>query len=264
MTDPGIGGKLAGEASPTDTFESLADEYLQSTEVAPKPTKAGPEPTPPCDKCDKTFIAGHMGVMHRAAHMKAKHSGPAVTKKASLPKSAAAVKAAGPEPKAKARKPAGENLSLLVSAGAQFAAKTGRLPLANALAFEAPAAGAAIDTAIAGTWPDKHIIQPLNSGAEKWEALGAVLTLPVMVHLISVYPGLQDAFEPQLRRAAEEILVLSIPTIRKKVDKDRKVAEALVELGHLDPTIAASKDPVGDILAGFFAGSQPAPEPDGD
>jgi hypothetical protein len=157
-----------------------------------------------------------------------------------------------PEPKAKARKPAGENLSLLVSGGAQFAAKSGYVPLANALMFEAPAAGQAIDLAIAGTFVDRKIVQPLVGGAEKWEALGAVITLPVMVHLISVYPGLQSAFEPQLRRAAEEILILSVPTIRKKVERDRKVVDALAELGHLDPAIANDPDPIGSIIAGFY------------
>jgi hypothetical protein len=157
-----------------------------------------------------------------------------------------------PEPKAKARKPAGENLSLLVSGGAQFAAKSGYVPLANALMFEAPAAGQAIDLAIAGTFVDRKIVQPLVGGAEKWEALGAVITLPVMVHLISIYPGLQSAFEPQLRRSAEEILILSVPTIRKKVERDRKVVDALAELGHLDPAIAADPDPIGSIIAGFY------------
>jgi hypothetical protein len=125
--------------------------------------------------------------------------------------------------------------------------------------FEAPAAGQAIDLAIAGTFVDRKIVQPLVGGAAKWEAIGAVLTLPVMVHLISVYPGLQSAFEPQLRRAAEEILILSVPTIRKKVERDRKVVDALAELGHLDPAIAADPDPIGSIIGGFF-GPTEAPD----
>jgi hypothetical protein len=253
MTDPGLAGVLEGDESPTDTAEDL----LSAHEVVPKHLKAEPEQEP-CPYCDKTFKAGGFGRAHLANHIKYSHKDKAPLKKtppakpkSKLPKSAALAKAV-PEPKAKARKPAGENLSLLVSGGAQFAAKSGYIPLANALMFEAPAAGQAIDLAIAGTFVDRKIVQPLVGGAEKWEALGAVITLPVMVHLISVYPGLQSAFEPQLRRAAEEILILSVPTIRKKVERDRKVVDALAELGHLDPAIAADPDPIGSIIGGFF------------
>jgi hypothetical protein len=253
MTDPGLTGVLDGDESPTDTAEDL----LSAHEVMPKHLKAEPEQEP-CPYCDKTFKAGGFGRAHLANHVKYSHKDKAPLKKTppakpkpKLPKSAALAKAV-PEPKAKARKPAGENLSLLVSGGAQFAAKSGYVPLANALMFEAPAAGQAIDLAIAGTFVDRKIVQPLVGGAEKWEALGAVITLPVMVHLISIYPGLQSAFEPQLRRSAEEILILSVPTIRKKVERDRKVVDALAELGHLDPAIAADPDPIGSIIAGFY------------
>lgn len=253
MTDPGLTGVLDGDESPTDTAEDL----LSAHEVMPKHLKAEPEQEP-CPYCDKTFKAGGFGRAHLANHVKYSHKDKAPLKKTppakpkpKLPKSAALAKAV-PEPKAKARKPAGENLSLLVSGGAQFAAKSGYVPLANALMFEAPAAGQAIDLAIAGTFVDRKIVQPLVGGAEKWEALGAVITLPVMVHLISIYPGLQSAFEPQLRRSAEEILILSVPTIRKKVERDRKVVDALAELRHLDPAIATDPDPIGSIIAGFY------------
>ena len=253
MTDPGLTGVLDGDESPTNTAEDL----LSAHEVVPKHLKAEPE-TEPCPYCDKTFKAGGFGRAHLANHIKHTHPDKAPLKKTppakpkpKLPKSAALAKAV-PEPKVKARKPAGENLSLLVSGGAQFAAKSGYVPLANALMFEAPAAGQAIDLAIAGTFVDRKIVQPLVGGAAKWEAIGAVLTLPVMVHLVSVYPGLQAAFEPQLRRAAEEILILSVPTIRKKVERDRKVVDALAELGHLDPAIANDPDPIGSIIVGFY------------
>jgi hypothetical protein len=239
------------------------EDFTSSHETAPKPSKAKPLSDVPCPHCSTVYTKGpqRLRETNLKNHIRHHHKDAAPVK-AKLPKSAAAAKAV-PEPKAKARKPAGENLALLVSGGAQFAAKAGYMPLANALAFEAPAAGQAIDTAVAGTVIDRKIIQPLAGGAEKWEAVGAVLTLPIMIHLISVFPHLQPALEPQLRRAAEEILVLSVPTIRKKVDRDKKVTEALIELGHIDPAIALSEDPVGDILAGFFVGMAPVEEPQG-
>jgi hypothetical protein len=73
-----------------------------------------------------------------------------------------------------------------------------------------------------------------------------------MVHLVSIYPGLRLPLEAQMRRAAEEILVLSVPTIRRRVDRNKKVTEALAELGHLDPAIASDPDPVGTIVGSFF------------
>ena len=123
MTDPGLTGVLDGDESPTDTAEDL----LSAHEVVPKHLKAEPE-TEPCPYCDKTFKAGGFGRAHLANHIKHTHPDKAPLKKTppakgkpKLPKSAALAKAV-PEPKAKARKPAGENLSLLVSGGAQFAA----------------------------------------------------------------------------------------------------------------------------------------------
>ena len=184
MTDPGLTGVLDGDESPTNTVEDL----LSAHEVVPKQAKAEPEQEP-CPYCDKTFKAGGFGRAHLANHIKHTHPDKAPLKKTpptkpkpKLPKSAALAKAV-PEPKAKARKPAGENLSLLVSGGAQFAAKSGYVPLANALMFEAPAAGQAIDLAIAGTWPDKHIVQPLVGGAESGRPSGRSSPCPVMVHL---------------------------------------------------------------------------------
>ena len=244
--------------------DALVEEDLTSKhETAPK-SAAPAAKEYQCPHCDKVYGKGldRIRRTNLSNHIRHQHKDAAPPKPkgvAKLPKAAAAVKAVGPPPKDKARKPAGENLALLVSLGAQFFMRAGYVPLAQSLAFEAPAAGQAIDTALAGSVIDRKVIQPLAGGAEKWEAVGACLSLPVLVHMCTVFPHLQGAFEPQMRRAAEEILVLSVPTIRKKVERDRKLADALAELGHIDPTIAASKDPVGDILAGFFAGYEPAP-----
>lgn len=237
------------------------EDLTSSREVRPKMSKPAAEDVA-CPHCDKVYRSGpqRLRQSNLTNHIRHHHKDAAPRKVAQKPKSAAAVKAVGPEPKAKARKPAGENLALIVSLLAQLSTRSGYVPLANALAFEAPAAGQAIDTAIAGSLIDRKIVQPLAGGAEKWEAVGACLSLPVLVHMCTVFPHLQGAFEPQMRQAAEEILVLSVPTIRKRVDRDRKLAEALQELGHIDKAIADDPDPVGSILAGFFVGSEPAAE----
>jgi hypothetical protein len=50
-----------------------------------------------------------------------------------------------------------------------------------------------------------------------------------------------------------------VPTIRKKVERDRKVVDALAELGHLDAAIANDPDPIGSIIGGFY-GPTEAPD----
>jgi len=240
---------VAEPESPVEAPEP--EDFLPPHEVAPKAAK--PEAKAyPCPHCEKVYDKGMDRVrkMNLENHIRHHHA-QAAPKKVGLPKAAAAARAV-PEPKPKARKPAGENLSLLVAGGAQFAAKAGYMPLANCLAFEAPAAGQAIDMAIAGTMVDRRIVQPFVGGAEKWEAVGACLGLPIMVHLCTVYPQMAGPLAEPMRRAAEEILVMSLPTIRKKVARDQKVAEALAELGHLDKAIADDPDPVGSIISGFF------------
>src|ERR1035437_9757472 len=217
-----------------DNIDELPIEEDLTSKHATAPKPAAPTAKEyQCPHCDKVYGKGldRIRRTNLSNHIRHKHKDAAPPKPktvAKLPKAAIAVKAEGPPAKAKARKPAGENLALLVSLGAQFFARSGYLPLANSLAFEAPAAGQAIDPAIAGSLIDRKIVQPLAGGAEKWEAVGACLSLPILVHMCTVFPHLQLAFEPQMRRAAEEILVLSVPTIRKKVERDRKLADAQI------------------------------------
>ena len=126
--------------------------------------------------------------------------------------------------------------------------------------FSAPAAGQAIDQAIAGTLVDRKIIQPLAVGAEKWEAVSAVVSLNLIVWLATNYPAMGVALQAPARRAVEEIMVLSVPMLRKKVEKDRKLAEALEELKHLDPAgFGTDDDPIGTILESFFAAAPEQP-----
>jgi hypothetical protein len=242
---------LTDTEAPAETL--IEEDLLQPSEIVPQASK--PEPKVyRCELCPKEYTHGpdHLRRVNLANHVRHQHKTTAPVK-AKLPRSAAAVKTV-PASSERKRKPAGENLALLVGGASQFAVRSGALPLGNCLAFEAAAAGQAIDVAIAGTWPDKHLVQPLVGGLEKWEAVGACLSLPVTVHLVSVYPGLAVPLADPMRRAAEEILILSVPTIRKKVERDKKLTEALSELGALDANIASDPDPVGSILNGFFAG----------
>jgi hypothetical protein len=224
------------------------EDLLTPNEVAPKEVKTKPEYV--CELCGKVY-KGIIGKANLGNHIKYKHSGEVLEKqRKALPKTKAAIKAV--EDAKKTRHDTADTISLVVTGAAQFAAKTGMLPLANTLLFEAPAAGVAIDRAVAGTFVDKKVLQPLAGGAEAWGAVGAIVSLPVMVHLVSLHPNLAVALEGQMRSAAEEILILSVPTMKKKAVKNAKLIEALVELGKLSPEIAADPDPVGSLISSFF------------
>jgi hypothetical protein len=249
------------EPEPETPEPEQEEDLTSSSETAPKSAK--PEASDAaCPHCDKVYRTGPQRL--RDTNLKnhiRHHHGTSVPAKQKGPKVAAAAKVVGPKPKPKARKSAAENIAFAFETGARAAIVTGHVPLANSLSFVAPAGGETVDGAIAGSMIDRKIVQPLQTGSEKWAAVTAVLSLPLMVHLLTIYPALQPALEPQMRRAAEEILIMSVPTIRRKAERNRELTEALSELGALDPSIAASEDPVGEILAGFFAEPVPAPDP---
>ena len=247
---------------------SALDDLTSRHETAPT-TEKPPAKDYPCPHCDKVYTNGpdFLRRVNLDNHIKHRHTDrPPVIPKAGRnaglkhPRAKAAVKAVGPEPKPKARKPAGDNLALLWEGGAQAAALLGQVPLARSMKFSAPAAGQAIDQAIAGTLVDRKIIQPLAVGAEKWEAVSAVVSLNLIVWLATNYPAMGVALQAPARRAVEEIMVLSVPMLRKKVEKDRKLAEALEELKHLDPAgFGTDDDPIGTILESFFAAAPEQP-----
>lgn len=123
---------------------------------------------------------------------------------------------------------------------------------AMAMGFSAPAAGLAIDDLIAGTKADK-VAQRVVSASDKWERVSSALGLPVMVTMVDLNPALFPILEEQMRDALGTVLVMSLPSLKKKRQQEREVTSALADLGELDPALAASPDPIGSLLSGFFA-----------
>jgi len=245
----------------TDTL-SKEDDLLSDTEVMPA-TPVTPKPSFPCgvDDCTKEFTTP----MGRGAHQRFAHGikGAAAKKKKPAPKKKAPAESKPRQPATAVvrRKSAAEIIGEIFS-GLGGVVQTFDAPLGNVLAFEAPAAGLAIDKAVAGTALDRIIVQPLAGGAERWEALGAILALPLMIKLIEMQPALLVPLEPRLRSAVGQVLVYSLPAIKRRAEEERKVADALAELGALDPSIGKGGDPVGDIVRGLLAPMFEAPGAD--
>lgn len=122
----------------------------------------------------------------------------------------------------------------------------------NALVFEAPAAGAALDRALAGTRIDRKLIQRAAKAGERWEGVKTAITLPGLVFLIGTNPALIEVLEDDLREAIEDVLIEAIPVIEQKAARRRKAVDALARLAMADERYAGP-DPIGVVMADLLA-----------
>jgi hypothetical protein len=244
----------------TDTL----DDLLSTTEVTPR------APTPPstaesivkaCPECGATktklgvpFLTnGQIGTHRASVHgyrvppgEKKSHHGATPAKKAA-PTATAAKRPAAPT---RARKPLGESL-------AKIALQLGRIvntvepPTGAAIMFEAGALGEALDRAIAGTIVDKPL-QKAAGVSDRFQDLVPLVTMPAMIFLLSRNPEIEKHIEGELREALEDVLVQSLPLLRKRAARTKATVDALAELRALDPDLVAGNDPIGDLLRSFF------------
>lgn len=260
---------------------TIDTDLLSTREVAPVPADPpGPASNklilecPDCgakaNKLGVPFVTrGQVGTHRANVHG---YRAPAPTKKApakkaAAPKSSAAPKASSPSPTprtpAKTRKPLGESLARLVL-------QVGRIinqvepPTGAVIMFEAGALGAAIDNAIAGSFIDAPL-QKISGSASKIEPLIPLLTLPAMVFMAGRDEHMAKMLESEMREAVEDVLVQSLPMLKKRAQRTRETLDALEELQAMDPKVYGSSDPIGVILESFFDGVVPgedAAEPD--
>lgn len=232
------------------------EDLLSPTETVPTPGDVRPaREVATCSECDETF-RGPARNYNLRKHVEKVHPTKADAKPA--PAKKAPAKKAPAKPRPTMRRPLGETLGRLVLQAGRFINAAVDAPTGAAIMFEAGAAGEAIDRVIAGTMIDR----PLQKGAqvaERFEPLVPLVTLPVMTFMLSRNPMAGGMLEGELREALEEVLVQSLPLLRKRTQRTRATVDALTELKQLDPSLAESDDPIGLILQSFF---QPASPPD--
>ena len=234
-------------------------DLLSSQEIVPVEAQ---RPGRACPHCGQEF-PGLGGAMALGRHTKAKHpehwaggraDARARTKPAARPRRQAAPKAPA-QPKAAAPKVVGRhNLSAFFSKNLARGSKAlAGISVAGArsLEFSAPAAGPALDALIAGTRLDKPA-QRIASVGDKWEKIGAALSLPILVTMIDLNPMLGPVLEDELRDAVEAILEDAIPAMIAKRKRQDRLRSQLMELEVLDPAFGQMDDPIGAIIAGFF------------
>ncbi len=247
----------------TDVLDDV-EELLSTQETAPIPAAPVPK-SATCPECGQVFLSPFenvkLGNHRRHAHDVAGTLKPSGKKPA--PKKTAATGTATSRARSAPRKPLGESLAKIFLQAGRLINTVVDPPTGAAIMFEAGALGAAVDAAIAGTIIDR----PLQKGAgiaEKFEPLVPLVTMPAMIFMLSKNPNMQPMIEGELREALEDVLVQSLPLLRKRAARTRATVDALAELQQLSPELAQSDDPIRDILDSFFAPPVPEPVSDAD
>lgn len=271
----------------TDTAELLKqDEKAPDHKSEAKPAGTG------CEYCTAWFDPPFAHAK-RGSHTKKEHpehwTGPSATWGKAK---AAAKNGKAPVRKAPAKSPAVRKAAPVRPPAAPPAARSGRVSLAprvawtwkflgqmmqkehmpaeaavigNMLVFEAPAAGAAVDKAVAGTRLDRKVFQRAARTGERFEAVGRIAKLPGLAMLICLKPDLYEDLEDDLREAVEDVLIDAVPVIEERARRTRSAEDALRRLAAADSQYAGD-DPIGTVLKDLFSpirAPRPLP-PEGD
>lgn len=274
-------------AAPVEEEAAEPESLLSDAERRPRHVATAPAAAlasvATCPECGATFegkmrnarLGRHRLTRHGiAGSSKGSKAAKKTTKKAApagkKPITAKAKEAlATPVPVSK-RKPAAEVISSFFGIGSKVVGVVDP-PVGASLRFVAPAAGDAIDSVVAGSFVDRHVLQKMVSASDKWERFGAVMGLPVMIGIVTRSPVLFPALEEAMVAAVEEVMIASVPTLRRRHERQRKAVAAWDELGQLDPAIAqaiaAGINPAAAMLRGmlpeYVYNPQPPEEGDG-
>jgi hypothetical protein len=155
---------------------------------------------------------------------------------------------------------AAESLADIWAAIGGLAERTGKhAPLGRYLAWQAPAAGVMLDTAVEGTPVDK-ILQPIIRGRGKLDLVVAVVGPPGLIlqierspHLFTLDPEghLHHPMLPILKSAIRSSLPTILPAMKKAKANEAKVAEAVREMF---PDLPQGADVADEIISEMFAG----------
>lgn len=132
------------------------------------------------------------------------------------------------------------------------------VPVGRMMMLQAPAAGVFADRAIAGTLPDRMLVQPLARGGAKGANLGMLIGPPLMVRLITTRPQLYEPLQPLLRQLVAGYLAEAGPELKRIRDREAKAIETLGELlGDELIDMDGHQVTIDDLVAGLFAPPEP-------
>lgn len=242
-------------------------------DLPPDPDEAKGNPRRQCPECGATtnamglpFLTDAALKVHRArGHGVVEPGGKGpMAPKGTAPKKApgAAKKVPGPKKtttQTSVRRPLGPEL-------AKIFLQLGRIintvePATGAtIMFEAGALGEAIDKLVVGTFVDKSL-QKAATASDRFAPLVPLVTLPAMIFMVSHNEAMGGMLEGEIREAMEDVLIQSLPLLRKRAQRSKAAVDALAELRGIRPDLAESEDPIGEMINELFTGPPAAEQP---
>lgn len=146
--------------------------------------------------------------------------------------------------------------------GAQLLGGT-RPCTANVLRWEAPWAAYVLDEALAGTLPDRLVIQPLARNHRKFAMVESVLGPIALVYAMESRPSLIPTLMPEIRRAFRRAAPSMLKAIAAKRVEDAEIESAFRETYPTAPEGASADDMIDTLLAEVFAPMRMAQEEEG-
>lgn len=211
-----------------------------------------------CEICGQEVAVFQMG-----NHQRRKHG--TETPKATTPKKPAAEKKPStPREPGPRRVSAADLLTTLVTAGAGLLVNSGASgPTGMALMMEATILGPEFDRAVAGTFIDKQVVQPLVKAKSKWSGVASLAAFPICVFALDKNPQMMPMIYPALRSSMKQILPDLVTAKKRQVADERKLNEAAAELVALDLELNhlaedRGPDPIDILISSLFAGKASA------
>ena len=124
---------------------------------------------------------------------------------------------------------------------------------ARVLAWEAGWGGYVLDEALAGTLPDRLVVQPLARNWERFAAVEAVLGPVAIAFAIESHPDKVRLLMPEMRRAIRGAAPFMLKAMAKKKTEDAQIEAAFREAYPDAPGDASADEMIDALLADVFA-----------
>ncbi len=132
---------------------------------------------------------------------------------------------------------------------------------ARVLAWEAGWGGYVLDEALAGTLPDRLVVQPLARNWERFAAVEAVLGPVALAFAIESHPEKVRILMPEMRRAIRGSAPFMLKAMAKKRQEDAQIEAAFKEAYPDAPETATADEMIDQLLAEVFAPLAQRPPP---
>lgn len=124
---------------------------------------------------------------------------------------------------------------------------------ARVLQWEAGWGAYVLDEALAGTLPDRMLIQPLARNFQRVAMVESVLGPVAIAFAIESRPQMANALMPEMRRAIRGAAPFMLKAVAKKRTEDAEIEEAFRQAYPTVPDDATADEMIDGLLADVFA-----------